>query len=378
MEFIDIPFTTVGRQLTEKDKAVSDYINQIQKHFYDEHEQQQARWNTQDGCMRATRELIYDLNDGQPIFHIIGYSFNVRRGELQISHLLDLIIEGDSSEEIDDSICNTLALAHIHEVPVYPNTDELAEKLAEYYKDMMTQGFTMPDGEGSRQRYILTKSRSYIIEESDFLEKISLTEPIYAAELIIIRSSIQKEISKLSEVKKFITSLERAIKQLEFLLNKKERNEYELQSYLTQNPILLGLEYRNVIPKYKLGAEYEMDYALQRSSGLVDVMEIEASSLPLFNKNGDPSHYLIHAEQQVLDWLAWIERNHPYARESLPGITKPLGFVVIGRSSDLSDKGRNRLNQRNNLFRGNLQVLTYDDVLEKARTTYKVLTGIEV
>jgi len=377
-EFISLPFTTIGSTFTEDDTALSNYINDIQEHFYSNNEVERVEWKTESGLLRGTKELIYDVKDGKPIFHVIVYSFNVRRGELELSHLLEQIVEGESIEQISDSIRGTLAMAHIYEVPVYPNTDELVEELAEYYKDMMVEGFSLSDGQGKRCKYRLAKSPGSKIDAIDFLNELNLTEPRYVAELSIIRDSVKKELNKLSEVKKLLGSLEIAISEFEKSLSKEGRNESELQNCLTEYPVLLGLEYRKVIPKYKLGAEYEMDYALQRSSGLVDLMEIEASNLPIFNQKGDPSHYLVHAEQQVLDWLAWIERNNPYAREGLPGIVKPVGFVVIGRSTNLDSKRRNRLNQRNALFRGDLQILTYDNVLEKAQTMYRVITGIDM
>jgi Domain of unknown function (DUF4263) len=377
-EFISLPFTTIGSTFTEDDTTFSDHIRDIQDRFYSSNAVEKVEWKTNYSLLRGTKELIYDVQDNKPIFHVIAYSFNVRRGELQVSHLLEQIVEGDSIDEISDDVRQTLAMAHIYEVPVYPNTDELVKELAEYYKDMMVEGFSLPDGQGGRGKYRLTKSPGSKIDAIDFFDELSLAEPRYVAELSIIRDSVKKELNKLSEVKKLLGSLEIAISELEKLLNKEGRNESELQSCLTEYPVLLGLEYRKVIPKYKLGAEYEMDYALQRSSGLVDLMEIEASNLPIFNQKGDPSHYLIHAEQQVLDWLAWIERNNPYAREGLPGIMKPVGFVVIGRSTILDSPRRNRLKQRNALFRGDLQILTYDDVLEKAQTMYRVITGIDV
>ena len=45
---------------------------------------------------------------------------------------------------------------------------------------------------------------------------------------------------------------------------------------------MLGLDYLNVLPKYQLGSEYQVDYALEKYSGLIDLMEIESSNLPLF------------------------------------------------------------------------------------------------
>jgi hypothetical protein len=51
--------------------------------------------------------------------------------------------------------------------------------------------------------------------------------------------------------------------------------EEELQRCLTRNPTLFGAEYREIKPKHRLGAEFEMDYALVRVSGVVDIVEIE-------------------------------------------------------------------------------------------------------
>ena len=55
-----------------------------------------------------------------------------------------------------------------------------------------------------------------------------------------------------------------------------------------------------------------MDYALERHSGLLDLVEIESSSLELFTKDGNPRKELVHAEQQVFDWLEWMEANGSY------------------------------------------------------------------
>jgi hypothetical protein len=118
-----------------------------------------------------------------------------------------------------------------------------------------------------------------------------------------------------------------------------------------------------------------MDYALIRISGLVDLVEIERSSHKLFRQNGDPTSALIHAEQQVLDWLSSCDHNSAYAREGLPLVQRPVGFVVIGRSGDLRDEDRKRLIRRNLTFEGHLQVLTFDDLLERGQRLVEFLVG---
>ncbi len=373
--FIDMPFATIDDEFSAEDNAALNYIFEVQQRFYEKYEGERLRWDSQSGIIRASRELIYNVCDGKPILHVIGYSFNIRRGELQIGHDIDILIEGNTPEEISEEIRNVLAVAYVHEVPVYPNNDELTEELAEHFHRLMVDGFTAPDEKGGRVRLKLTKAPGLKIDSIDYLNEVNINEPRHPAELALIRATVSKELGKLSEAKRLVSSLELAIDELSKLLTARRRNEKKLQKCLTENPVLLGLEYRKVIPEHKLGAEYKMDYALQRFSGLVDLMELEASNLPLFNKKGDPSQYLIHAEQQALDWLLWIERNHPYAREGLPGIIRPLCFVLIGRSKDMEEAERRKLLLRNTMFRGDIQIFTYDDVLKRGQTMHSILTG---
>ncbi len=205
---------------------------------------------------------------------------------------------------------------------------------------------------------------------------LSFAEMITPAELQLMRRAIQQEFERHTEAERILKGLRSAIAELEDCLKDEGRNEGALQKALTLNPILFGAEYIRILPKHTLGSEFEMDYALERTSGDVDLVEIEASNLPLFTKNGNPTNYLIHAEQQILDWLHWIERNHAYVREKLTGIMKPIGYVVIGRKKNMSESDSGRLQQRNVLFRGSIEILTYDDLLTKSKNLLGILEGL--
>ena len=102
-------------------------------------------------------------------------------------------------------------------------------------------------------------------------------------------------------------------------------------------------------------------------------MEIESSNLPLFTQIGNPSSYLVHAEQQIIDWIDWIEKNNSYARAKLKGLLTPKGFVIIGRESSLNEKTKASLLRRNKAFNGLIEILTYDDLLNKAECILKIL-----
>jgi hypothetical protein len=266
-------------------------------------------------------------------------------------------------------------LGSIIDVPVFPNTEKLDQVLAGYYRDLMINGFTAPDSDGKRVKLQLTASPGKEIDTVNYFEKKKTDDSIHPAELVLMKNAVREELSRLGGANKTLGLLEYAIHELEEILEDTNRNENKIQRCLTENPVLLGLEYKEVIPKHKLGAEYEVDYALVRYSGFIDFMELESSTLPLFNKKGDPSHYLIHSEQQVLNWLSWLEKNHSYASQKLENIVQPLGMVVIGRACNLSKSNTDNLEYRNSIYRGKLMVLTYDDVLHKARTVYNIISG---
>jgi hypothetical protein len=92
-------------------------------------------------------------------------------------------------------------------------------------------------------------------------------------------------------------------------------------------------------------------------------LEIEDSHKQLFTKKLRPSAQLIHTEQQVLDWYDWIEKFPGYAESRLVNLARPYGFIIIGRAKK-SEK--TSLANRNRTFRGKFEILTYDDLLQKA------------
>lgn len=329
--------------------------------------------------IEASKELIFDMVDGIPVFHAIMYSFDAERALIRVDHMLNILVDKDQTEsEIEEDVANTLALASAAEVPVFPNSIEVAPALAKYHRSMLIHGFTAPDGKGNRVRLMLTRSPKHRIDDPQYLSEIDITEAYSPAEISLIQKAVSKELNRLRNTRVLLDSLIGGIGRLERLLQIPDRNEGELQDCLTECPILFGTEYVRIIPKHRLGSEYEMDYALQRVDGVVDLVEIEAATHKLFTQGGNPSSSLVHAEQQVMDWLAWIEKHHPYAEANLPGLISPIGIVVIGRSSTLDAGAVEKLRRRNQLFRGQIQVLTYDDLLSKAKALLHRLEGIAI
>jgi len=165
-----------------------------------------------------------------------------------------------------------------------------------------------------------------------------------------------------------------AVQEFESILTQDTIEEETLQSFLTKHPFLFGLEYSEMIPKHKLGSEYIMDFALRTYNATYHLVELERSNLKVYTTRGTPSTYLTQGEQQVQNWLRWIEENKEYARRKLENIASPKGFVIIGRDKSLSEDERKKLKMKNSLYGGKIEILTYDDLLKKART---ILNGLK-
>jgi len=322
--------------------------------------------------MKMTRELIFDIKKGIPVFHYICPMLDTKELELSYHHLVDSVIEGEK-DEIEKEVINTLGLATALEVPIYPNNEKVEKELSGYYQRLIQNGFTAPDEKGNDVKLVPVNSKKMDDFKINKFSKIDLTKFWSPTDLLMLKNVIKDEFLKLNNAHRTLTMLEIAIGQLETLLDTTKRNENSLQKCITENPILLGLDYSKVIPKHKLGSEFEVDYALEKYNGLIDLMEIESSNLNIFTKQGNPSSYLVHAEQQVIDWLDWIEKNSAYARNGLKGLISPKGYVIIGRSSSLNKKTRASLIRRNKAFNENISILTYDDVLTKAKNLRELL-----
>jgi len=122
--------------------------------------------------------------------------------------------------------------------------------------------------------------------------------------------------------------------------------------------------------KIRLGSQFEIDFACFESGSHGPewcLIEIERPGQPLFTKSGNPSAKLTHAIQQVRDWHQWIHENLDYVRKLLPHIEYPLGFVFMGRRSDLTPTTQKKLKRINYEHRLSLEVHSLDWFASTAR-----------
>ncbi|SFK67573.1 protein of unknown function [Marinilactibacillus piezotolerans] len=320
--------------------------------------------------------MIFDVDQNdRPLLHIIGYTFNSSYNSLEMVHLLQTSVEA-SSDELDRVIVHELAMSVIYNIPVFLNHDELEESLSKYYNQLYEHGFQLINENYEVKKYKLldTLVPDFVDQKGELTgEKIPR---IYSfSEVKYYKNILMEKLKKLDNAQYVINNLKDGLNELSEGLNSFSRNENRLQEVLTNYPILFGTEYIEVLDKHSFGSEYEADYVLKRYNGLYDVVEIEASTLNVYTKQGNPTSALVHAEQQIMDWLEWIEHNNSYARDKIQELYSPKGYVVIGRSNALTLETKEKLRRRNLVFRYKIEVITYDDLLENAKSLLNLLTG---
>jgi hypothetical protein len=228
--------------------------------------------------VQSARELVFDASGSFPVFHAIGYYLNREPVELSVGAGFSLLLDYESEQEKSEWIVLILGVAVAYDVPVYPNTEGEAPLLAQHFCELHTAGVLAPVDGDAKVRLKLTRSPGEKIATFAWLDELKHTDSHCPAELVLIREAVRDELAKRDEATRVLGSLRLAISELEELLTRQRRNEHALQRALTRNPILFGPEYERVIPKHRLGAEFEMDYALMRVSGLVDLAEIERAT----------------------------------------------------------------------------------------------------
>lgn len=255
---------------------------------------------------------------------------------------------------------------------------QLTTLLGEYCKEdeRMTHEIIKSINQGFKACIISPDSVS--IENRNLKHAIELIDQISEWPLRGLLASSKKIIAEKARflLTDNLSALENAVQEFEAFLTQGIIREEVLQKFLKEHPFLFGLEYMETKQKHRLGSEYVMDFALCTYHDMYHLVELERSDLKIYTKGGTPSSYLTHGEQQVQDWFIWIEENKAYAEQKLENITSPKGFVIIGRDSTLSENERKKLKMKNLLYGGKIEILTYDNLLKKARTILSSLKSL--
>lgn len=183
----------------------------------------------------------------------------------------------------------------------------------------------------------------------------------------------QERLGSENTVKDVCAKLRVAINRFSALLSSVPKEEV-IQQFLDESPILLAQSAVKVMPKVKLGSEHITDFVIEFPEQDYQLVEIEQPKHALFTKSGDPTKELSHAQRQVEDWRDWVHEHLEYAKTQMPGIVDPRCLVVIGRRSK-NKRDQNALRRKNKEL-AHIEILTYDDLLERARQFLQNLEGL--
>jgi hypothetical protein len=165
----------------------------------------------------------------------------------------------------------------------------------------------------------------------------------------------------------------RVLEQFEGLLQGREEPCHQ---FLRDNPDLICPTYDGCWSKVPFGARIS-DFVLREPRDDYLLVEIEAPHRKLFREDGQQTQELTHAINQIDDWLRYIQDNKSTVERELhlTGISAtPRTLVVMGRSATLTDEDRRKLTVIQGQ-RPKLSILTYDDLLDRARANLERLFG---
>jgi hypothetical protein len=150
--------------------------------------------------------------------------------------------------------------------------------------------------------------------------------------------------------------------------------EEPCHQFLKSHPELICPTYDAYWSKKTFGTHVS-DFVFREPPSDYLLVEIEAPHRLVFRKDGHPRQMLTRAISQIRDWIRYIQDNRAQVEQDLIGISAtPRSLVVIGRSGLLTEENRRILAVMQS-EQPRLTILTYDDLVLRARTQLERLLG---
>jgi hypothetical protein len=186
-------------------------------------------------------------------------------------------------------------------------------------------------------------------------------------------------------------SLKRAIDEFRnVLLFQSHETEDVFHTLIENNSILLDVygacesKPRFTYPegdKSPIGKSYlEPDFLVSYPNQSYKLVELERASKNIATQQGQPRADVGQAAFQTAEWIHFIREHYGELKSRYPGIhTKCKTSVVMSRSTQASFKGFADMNRYKELIIQQYsidEILTYDDLFERACAAYATLTGL--
>jgi hypothetical protein len=188
--------------------------------------------------------------------------------------------------------------------------------------------------------------------------------------------ALQNEIAKLrkQQTKSRVAEFRKRLREFRKMIESKKSREREAQKFLQKNFWMLGTEYIENKPQRMTGAKRRLDFLAERAGGSFDIIELKGpnqSPFKMIRGKRTITNVLRDAIIQVMDYIDYhLEQRASTFKEEGLDIYKPKGVIIVGTTT--SEVERASLRQINSYLH-NIEVLTYDIVLEKASNVIKLL-----
>jgi len=167
----------------------------------------------------------------------------------------------------------------------------------------------------------------------------------------------------------------RILDDMEMMILEKETLETDMKAFFLENPWIIGFEYQELTKEKRAGEDKVIDYRLKRLDDNFDLVEIKGPNDPVFRSGGGRISFtrkMADAVLQIMDYVNHYDKYFEYtAHKEGIEVYKPRGFLMIGKAQEDTRRSLNMVNSF--LFR--IDIVTYDDVLKKARNAVQVLSG---
>jgi len=176
-----------------------------------------------------------------------------------------------------------------------------------------------------------------------------------------------------------IQKMEVAVNRLEKIISGDFVNETDIQRFLRSNIWMFGNDYVYVVEDNKINAQNILDILPQNYESYVDIIEVKLPSEKLFNFDSSHNNHfstssLTKAIAQTQNYIFELEKksfDSSHQKEYEYKIIRPKGIILFGSQEPLSDSEKQYLRVLNSSFH-NLQVITYQQLLDKAKSTVQV------
>jgi len=130
-----------------------------------------------------------------------------------------------------------------------------------------------------------------------------------------------------------------------------------------------------------IGKTYlEPDFIVVYPDQSYKLVELERASKNIATQQGQPRSEVGQAVFQTAEWVHFIREHYNELKTRYPGIhTKLKTSLIMSRSTQSSFKGITDMNRYKELIIQQYsidEILTYDDLFERASTAYTILTGL--